>query len=381
MYSPPAFVKTASHEQLHGDPESLPPQAYAWPAQRLFPVHTKAAAFASAMFLATRPADVLPPDTAAAVKRAVDLAAGFWHIAPEVAAMREKVAAAQQDDLAQLPDSEFAVIWKTANGQQRYCPLRNAHEVKTAASWFEMYRDEFTFPDRVRVAGRILQKAAAMQLDLAEHDDLLNRTAGYGHCGRDDAAIAWEKRAALLRPTHPQEAQVVSDLAADLRRSDWDVRDRDLRLQLAEQMDTLDRRYKLATHYRDGGLTRPEDVLFELTERAAQQFAADHMTTATGAVYQKAAAAALPLDYVERRMGTEFAQAVQTGLRVDTEKLAAALTSLPLDEAREFDRLAMQYGVEPTGYVQVPAALDAAAKRADAIADWAERYRASLAAG
>ena len=54
LYTPPDFVKSASHDSICGNAQSLPNNVYADPRYRRYPCHTAAATWMSAAFFAEK---------------------------------------------------------------------------------------------------------------------------------------------------------------------------------------------------------------------------------------------------------------------------------------------------------------------------------------
>ena len=345
LYPPPAFVKEASHDRLYGDPEQVPRHAYADEANRQFPCHTAPATWMSALFFFDKQAS-MPPARVEHIGQRIEATARYFNIGQIVQDLKTKMAADANDDLTQLPDSEFALVWADEGGKvkERHYLLRNTAEVKTAANWFAKFRDEFTFPDRQRIAQKISEKAAAHQVPLDEAE-MLNRTAGYGYCAGAVVAEMLEKRGDLVARTHPEHASEIRKLAKLVRNKSHDVRDHGYRLKMATTIDMFDRDTRLNRMYDEGGLERPEEILFQVTEKAASDFLESHVQMTSGTVYEKAAFEALDREVVARWMGTELADEVAAGTQIDPRKLATIAATLPRPDAEMFDRMATEAGV------------------------------------
>lgn len=346
LYAPPDFVKRASAEQLRGNPnEILPTHLYADQRQRLYPCHTPAATWMSALFFMDKSAEFTKADYDSVSGRLVKSAQAF-HILPELNNLWNRMTKDASDGLTQLPDSAFALVWKTDGGTERHYPLRNSGEVKMAASWFQKYRDEFTFPDRRMIASRILEKASEFEVRLNEHE-LLEKTAGHGYCAAGTIMEMLEKRATLVNRSHPEYALQLRNMVASMQNAPARSREYETRCKMAELLDQFDRQTHINRLY-DDGLERPEEVLFQVNEKAAAEFVESHVTTVTGSVYEKDALAELDLSDIRDWMGDEFANAVSHGgLYTDPVKLATILSTLPRGDAAMFDRLASERGVAP----------------------------------
>lgn len=347
LYELPDFVKQASGERLYGNPETLPQHVYGDPLSRLYPCHTKAATWMSALFFFDKKAG-LEPKGAAAIEANILKQASWFHILKDVEQLRDKIANNIKTDLDRLPDEDFALVWVgDDNTKSRNYPVRNQEELKAASTWFRRYRDDFTFADRNQIASKLVEKAAAYSVSL-EHQEMIEQTAGLGYCAATDIADALEKRANLTNRSHTDLSKEMRNLATIVRGNALDARDAGTRLKLAAVMDQFDRETKLCRMYDEGGLERPEEILFRITEKHANEFLSRYVQMTSGTVYEKAALETIPLDHVRSWMGDEFADEVAAGgLLVDAEKIAAIAPTLPRGDAEMFDQMAGAARVVP----------------------------------
>lgn len=318
----------------------MPRHLYADPVNKLYPCHNAAATWMSAVYFADKAAQ-FDEKTAEAIQTRIHAAAHYFGILGQVSAAEEKVAAANVNDVNQLPDSAFALVWVGDNGsKERHWPLRNDAEVKFAAAHFARYRDEFVFQDRHTIATRILEKAAEYQADISEHVHMLSLSAGHGACAAKVAADMLKQRAALIRRQDAAASEELLKLAAAVEANPETARSAETRLKLAAAVDELDRGCRLYRLYGEEGLERPEEVLFAVTEKAAREFMADNVETVTGNVYALADLEKLAVEDVRHWLGDEFADAVSAGgIFIDREKIAAIVPTLDRGMANTLDRL------------------------------------------
>lgn len=343
LFPMPGFVKTASEEQRLGDTTKLPPTVYAYPQQRLYPCHTAAATWSSAAFFMEKLSH-WPVADATAIWDRIKQAAAYWNIDPQV----EQLAAAmtKSAEAVLLSDADYALVWGDGEAKQRHYPLRNGEEVKAASAWLERYRDDFTLEDRQQIAGKVLVKAASFNVT-PDNNEYLCRTAGFGYCTQQQLAACWEKRANLVRRQQPTYADRATAIAAAVLATPIDFRDHDMRVKLAVLLDQFDTETKLNKLYGDG-LERPEDQIFQITEKVAAETAQSYVATTSGSVYEKAAMSTIPLEELRGWLGDDVADAVAiAGCHLDTEKLAAVISTLPRPDAQVFDRLAASLGIQP----------------------------------
>lgn len=351
QFDAPEFVKTASHAAIHGDDAvPLPDHVYADRRRRLFPCHTKAATFVSAMYFGDKANEFQEPERNA-IQQQLQAAATHWGINAQIGDLWHKMATAAKQGQLTLSDDDFAVVFGDVGARQRLYPLRNPTEVKAAAAWFAKYRDELEYDDRQTIASRILTKSAAMQVTgiPLEHHELLNRCAGYGSCPISEAADACEKRATLISRSHQPFAAELKKLAQHVRTTKRDIRDNQWRIDLARTLDQIDSHCKLAQYYGQG-LDRPEDSLFMITAKVASDMLDQHFTTVTGNVYATDDLSRLQVNDVRSWMGQELAD-ILTQAQTDGQQLASKLATLsktlPRPDAVMFDRMVAAAGIQP----------------------------------
>lgn len=345
LYGLPDFVKSASDEQLRGDKLSTPRHLYGDPLRQQFPCHSKAATFVSTMFLMDR-YDSIELKLRDGIEDRLNKAASFFHIAKPVRELKEKMAADAAVDKGQLPDEAFALV--TPGGDRRY-PLRNGLEVKAAAAYLAKFRDEFLFDDRHKMASRILVKATEFGETVGEHHGMLEQMAGFGRCAAVDICDMLSKRAALARRLYVKQAEALDQVREAIEANPASTSSISTLLKIAGIVDQFDRSTHMNRRYADGDLQRPEELIFQVTEKVAKDIMDAHISTTTGNIYAKEALSHLKLSEVRAWMGDDFANAVSAGgLFVDLEKIATIAPTLPRGDAAVFDRFLTASGITPT---------------------------------
>lgn len=339
LFDSPDFVKSAAHERTHGD-ETLQRHMYADQYNKLYPCHSAPATWLSSLFFADKRAE-FDEKRAEEIQTRLHAAAKFFGILGSVREMEEKVAASNADNINNLGDDQFAIVWVGDGGaKERHWPLRNATEVKYAAHGFAKWRDEFVFEDRHTIAEKILQKAAEHNADIAEQEHMLALTAGRGACAAKVAGEMLRDRARLVQRSNQSAAAEMLKLANVLEQNPENAREHDTRVKLAAAVDEFDRVNHLYRLYDAGGLPRAEEVLFAVTEKAARDFMSENVETTTGNVYALSDLEKLALDDVRNWLGDEFADAVSAGgVYLDRDKLAAIVPTLDRGMANSLDRL------------------------------------------
>ncbi|NDD52279.1 hypothetical protein EBZ39_00105 [bacterium] len=331
-------MKSASAERLNGD-DALPRHLYADQQNKLYPCHTAPATWMSALFFSDKSAE-FNEKQAAAIRDRIHSAATYFGIKGLVDELETKIAAANVTDLALLPDSEFAIVWTGGAGTARHWPLRNAEEVKFAAAHFKQHRDGFTFEDRHTIANKILEKAAQYGADVSAAEGSLELAAGLGSCAAKVASQMLKDRVRLAQRRYGDLAAELSKLAEVVDQNPGRVHEVGTRLKLASAVDAFDRNTHLDRMYDAGGLPRPEEVLFAITEKVAREFMSQNVETTTGNVYALEDLEKLAVDDLRAYLGDDFADAVSSGgVYVDRDKLAAIVPTLDRGMAATLDRL------------------------------------------
>lgn len=347
LFPAPDFVKSAAEDRLVGDPEKLPRHIYADQHNKLYPCHTAPATWMSALFFNDKRAQ-FDEKTAAVIHERINKAAKYFGIAGLVADLEKAASLSGIDDLDDLEDDDWGIVWLDQNGRkERHWPMRNAKEVKFAAAHFATYRDEFAFADRHQIATKILNKAAAYHADLGDEGEALVLAAGHGACAAKTASELLRTRATLAQRSHADLAEGLEKLAAVVEQNPEQARSEDVRLKLAAAVDEFDRATHLCRLYGEGGLPRPEEVLFAVTEKVARDFMDQSVETTTGNVYALDDLEKLAVDDLREWLGDDFADAVSTGgVFVDREKLSAIVPTLDRGMAATFDRLLQEKRVD-----------------------------------
>lgn len=351
LHSVPDFVKSASQDRLNGD-EALPRHLYADQHNKLYPCHTAPATWMSALFFADKQAQ-FDEKTAGVIKSRINKAAEYFGILGLVDGL-EKTASSEEA----LTDEDYGIVWVDANGnKERHWPLRNANEIKFAAAHFKQYRDEFVFEDRHLIATKILEKAAHFGADVSEADGSLELAAGWGACAAKVASQMLKDRVRLTQRQYGDLAGELSKLAEIVDQNPEKAREVDTRLKLASAVDNFDRSTHLCRLYDAGGLPRPEEVLFAVTEKVAREFLNQNVETTTGNVYALDDLEKLAVEDVRAYLGDDFAEAVSAGgVYMDRDKLAAIVPTLDRGMATTLDQLMSEK--QASAVVRNPAAED-----------------------
>lgn len=348
LYGLPDFVKSAQGAELL-QPEALPGSVYADPRTRQFPCNTKAACWLSwTYFLENR--SELSPKVAGWVEQALHGFSNYWGLSNEVQRLQSVRRELEKTADSATPDSMFALVVLHDDGRKvRDLPLRNPLEVKAASEWFQEQCLEYPYEWRQKIASKIL--ARANELGAAVDYTFLERKAGHGMCRHEEAAQLIRSRVALA------DKRADAQLKAEMLKLADSVQgvlglcvDAEMKLtseplvKLAGVIDAFDRR----TGIRYNAQTLPpEDVLFRVTFKEAENLAQSSTSTRTGYVYAHDDLSRLPLEDVRGFFGDQLASEVASGFRVDGAKLGEAASKLAYPDAKLLDRVLQEHHISP----------------------------------
>ena len=343
----PDFVKSASAETRE-ELGALPPHVFADPHHRKFPVHTKAATWlANAYF--KQCSQQYSNEERALIQQRINKAASFWKIAEQVQTFDDQWARYNTYHAPRnLPDDQYALIYKTAEYVIRKFPMPNAGSVKMAGERLFADRCRYTYPMRKFAARRILKAAKKAEITFNPETDLfLHRAAGEGAGFPKDIATKVAHRAIMLKRNHPELAIALAKVASSVDGENHLPAER--LEKLASLVDSVDQRTGLFRYYYDG-VDMPEEFIFNLQEKEAQAFADAHIRLTTGTAYALADLKKMPFEKFADVLGPEIMQAISNkDGRVDWAKFAEIAPTLPRDDARLLDRLIKDAEAIPGG--------------------------------
>jgi len=350
VFDAPDFVKKASFEDIGAIPDSsLTKASFAHPSRHLFRCDNPAATWVSAAFIYAKKAEI-KPDVFAAISNNLTKAAEYHGVTKYIKDIQNKIASSDPIPENKLADSEFAIVFMNDTGEkERHLPLRNNLEIKAAAMFLKKHRDKFAFEIRKTIAEKILDKSNTHGTSLAEYDEFLEKTAGIGVCAAEEAAeLIWDRVNRIGSMRTPNALQLeLAKLARHCLTEPNKIQHPHSLHKIANIIDNLDREHHFDREY-DKTISRPEEVLFNITMKAASRVRAEHVSTTAGNIYKLDDFKKLAIADIRAHMGDEFANEISAGgLFVDPEKMAAIVPTLPRGDAEYFDKLLSKFGIEP----------------------------------
>lgn len=349
QYDLPDFVKNASAEDT-GLPtttanisESCPVSQYAdVRSPNQFPFFTKAATYVSWLyFLNNR--DKIASKIASRIESRLTKAAEYWEISNEVRRLKENHN--KSASVEEYPDEMYALVYSLDGVKHRALPVRNTEEVKVAAEWFVKERDYYDFTYRQEIAERIIKRANDLGADLGDCDDELQRQAGLGFCTNKQAADLIRSRL-YQTGVDSQTRESLTKLASSVEHSPEFALDVNALRNLAKTVDQFDRQFNVKySQVRP----RPEDVLFQVTFKQASAIADNSCQSVIGTVYDQRDFEKLSVGTFQSLFGDELTKEVSVGLKIDPQKMAEVLYTLPRPDAEMFDDMMQEAGIRPVG--------------------------------
>lgn len=343
-HEPPVYVKEASSAQLLGD-EALPAHAYAVPATRALPVHTKEATWLSAALLATahpgrRPGSLETAETW------IRKAAARFDIAEEVGRILDTIPAAP----APPPDEAFAYI---RDDGQRYLPIGTAEELERSADYLEKWAGAFRYDDRRGIAARILKRAQALSpaRDASAWRPKLAALAGWGTTTGTRAARYARNYRDLSRKDAGHED--LDRLIDDVQQLKQAAVPPERLTKLAALLDAI--RPSLPPEYQEV----PEYGLFVVSPADLKTAATRLWESPTQAVFAKTAIEALPVSGLRPFLG-ELAEALAGPDQVYVDLEAWERAAADPKTAHLLERALEGVGIEPLARPAPPAPIQLA---------------------
>jgi len=326
----PEFVKE-SQEITTEEVKQLPGTSFA-DAGRELPTHTKAATWMSALKYEKAGENSWDQKT----QENLEKAAKFWGIEPTLWDLSKTVKMAQA--IPELDDSHFAVVVKDGDDLiERRWPLSDGSSVKKAAAGLYENRDRYPLGIRKVAASKILKRAMDLGVNLEDDQDYIEKAAGYGiaKAGELNAALRTRRylsKSAAVRERYMEQERKLADNVD----SDDDFVSGEILEKFASFIDEADREEKMYRAY-NKGMATPEELCFSRSVTSLEKAAsAGRLRDGTPFDFDKLAGVSAEQFSA---LGDDFVSAIADGDgKVDLEKAAAIIPTLPMDDTSLFKR-------------------------------------------
>jgi len=266
----PEFVKTASHATAE-DVRDIATGMFAWPGERMFPMHTKADTWLSAAYF-RKFASEIPEHARGPIGAALEQAADFWQISlPEQMQAKE----------AAVAEPAFSVEYRFKDQVYHVAECENADQLyKVAAD--AMIPGKYPYAMRRDLARQVL----AYEQELPEHFEAdLYKTAGYGTGNLGTARHAVHQRLVGVRDHWNHLADGLQELDALLVKTagEQPLVSTGMLDKTAAMLDAVDRFAGFDKRYNEH-IRPPEQQLFEITINDVDSFNKQAMQLSSGHV-------------------------------------------------------------------------------------------------
>jgi len=278
---------------------SLPETAFAWPEERRFPVHSPEHAALSYVY--AKEAAETPRDALQRIQQALDV-----YQVPQDIFQEVKVASEESPDDWLCPDLKLF-------------PVRTAAEFSRAQRDFVESYPKLDMAHR-RMASLALYKQASQRK--VALDPLVQKTAGQT-VSHLPTMSAWLKARASATKV-PEVRAAFDKLAAEIAVFGEESKDLQALTKFATAIEQLDELGGLVRFY-DRKLPDPQLTVFNTSKLAAESM------DIAGAMIPLSKLAALPSSFWEDLGGRELADEIAPGGRVDAQKMATVVETLPMD--------------------------------------------------
>lgn len=293
------FVKQAAVEP--DEVASLPDTAFAWPAERKFPIHTPEHAALS--FAYSKVASVLPAEVRTNIQKALDV----YEVPADV--FKEEQEKVASDETEYLVPSLKLFHVKTAEQCTR------AQDVLVSAL------SRLDLETRAIACGNLVKRADELKVDLRPE---VLQLAGLVVSSTKTAMDWIEARANKLTEKDLLHKKAYQLLADGLKKGPAERADRPGLLKFASALAELDERSGLDKHY-DRKIPDALRTVFNTEKQASQS------VDLGGTFVSLKKIAALPASFWEDLGGKELSDEIAPGGTVDQSKLATVVDTLPLD--------------------------------------------------
>lgn len=323
----PGAVELVKGAEFEDRRDQIPHSAFAWPERELFPVHSPAHAVVSYLYAthgaaqtkvaaAGRRVPLVPAPVVAAIEEALD---AYGVDRAKLAEVAEKVAELREEDCL------FA--------ETRAYPVRDASEIKVAEARILEQVRKLRPETRAEAFSKLAAAAATHGVELRPES---YRWAGQAATDPHALAMSLEVRASL---TSNAEAKAgFGKLAAAVLSDRLGLRDHATRVKLASAINVLDASGNLARYY-DRKIPDPVASVFNAEK------VADDAIDLGGAFVRPMHLERLPTTFYSDALGADVLREIAPGGRLDAQKMAEVVNTLPADLKADFARQLAAAGV------------------------------------
>jgi hypothetical protein len=324
----PEFVKNA--EALTSI-DTLNHSVFADQTSKQFPCVDPSNTYISYLYFLDNERDI-PSEKRAEIQGRLDYFADFWKVREHTDALVS--AFEKRNSQKDLEEDDYALVTAHNGREVRKFPIPNAESVVKAAEYLWENRTSYPYMWRKAAAKNILKKAGSLSVDIPEpYGQYLERAAGNGIAPAVKVASAICNRACLLQED-PSAADIVTMLAKTAKsilEADTELSRENLE-KVAQIIGGVDESFGYARFY-TRGLPTPEESCFGFTVKVAQEIKDAHVGLITGDLYKVSDIKTTDKDVFLAALDEDVVDSMFEGDKLNTEKAAKILPTLPLGDA------------------------------------------------
>jgi hypothetical protein len=335
-YVIPDFVKTASETQLAA-PSPTVHNAYALPSRKALPLHNKAAAWLSAVYLDNNPNLSAYERKIASEKLRQAAAVYGWEWTQKIAAAKEP----------EPTNDDYLISFESNGATHRRLPVRNGEEAKVAVAYLREHRVELPFETRKQASAKLLDKLKQYEVPTDEKDHvMLAKDACLIITHSDDLADLLYKQALLAQHAGMIEYnQDLMKVAKEIRLINDIVDDTELVGYALNEVEAFDRKIGRKQ-------SAAVDRLSSFSRFAAEDYSANLLVLKSGHAYHKDDLVKVPVSAAAVIADGDLAKVSDDGFSIDIPKLAQCLESMNEAGAERAVRILTKAGVSAQFFVQ-----------------------------
>jgi hypothetical protein len=310
LYDIPDFVKEAAWHSRE-DFNEVPSTAFADPANRVYPINTRAATWLSAAYFDEFTGGYTQKQ-AADVQSRLSEALHFWGLVPmnktaeDLDEMAEDVIGPEKtvvDAMADLDDPDekrallaemrqekesrdhhYRIVYDMKGTVHAETPVRTAEEMTKVASDLVDNRHKYPYEMRCSVSRQIIGAPEGLRREIGPTvENQLNKMAGLGLATLADTMEVMRYRCATYQKQFPELTEKLASARNHIADSEEKgIIPPNMLIKVAGLLDSMDRLAGLHQMWGQNGYQAPEDQLFRFTQKDADDFREKAITLSNG---------------------------------------------------------------------------------------------------
>lgn len=325
---------------------NLQTQIYGAPHFRKFACHTGPATFLSALYFLDQKEN-LDPVMAEAIWERIEKSAAYHGVEGLVKDAQHSIQEIKEKAL-DIPDEDYGLIWEENGIKKKAYPISSLEELTKAAEYFYSNRRDFPYAERRSFARKILEKSAAYSVEPAHYDEICKSAGAASGSAQNAVDVLFQRAKELaLSSETAHESLVLAKAAEAIHKDPTTAHSPRVLSKLASILDGINRK-TFSIHKRE----LPEDQLFTITQKTAEDNLAGRVLLSNGAVFNlRALAENVPLYKIADVMGEPFTDSISVGgAWLDVDAMADILPGLNKQDAQLFTKAAETAEVPPERY-------------------------------